>query len=59
MEYVRKEAKVYKIEAYCDCGEVLKYTGYHSKSPMMFEHECPVCNIRYNFNCVYPTIEVE
>lgn len=60
MKYAREEAKVYRVNAYCDCGEALKYTGFSfSINPTMHEHECPVCNNRYNLNRIYPTIEVE
>lgn len=60
MEYKKTPAQLFVLRAYCDCGQELKYTGmYYKSEPVMYEHKCPKCNIRYNFSKCFPTTEVE
>lgn len=60
MEYKKTPAQLFVLRAYCDCGQELRYTGMcYMSNPALYEHECPKCNIRYNFSKCFPTTEVE
>ena len=60
MEYKKTPAQLLVVRAHCDCGKELRYTGMcFMSNPAMYEHECPVCGIRYNLHRCYPTTEVE
>lgn len=60
MQYLRKAVRPVKVEAICDCGNPLEFTGRMLlTSPPKYVYECNVCKERCRLDEVYPRIEYE
>lgn len=59
-EYERKEVKVVKVIAKCECGGEFEPTGMkYMTNPPQYPHKCNKCEKKEQFRCTYPKIEYE
>lgn len=56
----KTEVKSFKVEAICDCGAIMVFSGVALATyPPAYPHKCSSCGMVENLKYAYPTVRHE